>query len=213
MKFALASALSAALAAAACGSAIGKGSDEPVKADSGRREGASDKVPQDPSVPGEGMVKLEVARLLAGPTGGVLVLLKEKGGAGRVAPMIVGDMEGDAMARRLSRQRYVRPLTHDLLESVLKKAGMRVVKVEIDDLKEGVFLARLFLANSNGEVAQIDSRPSDGITLALGSEAPIFMAKRVLDEIGEPASDWEGPRSGDRPAETEEEATGWPQNL
>lgn len=210
MKFAFLLAFCAASATAACGSAVGKGPVDAQGAPTGEKPASS--AAQDLLSPGPGMAELEVSRLLNGPAGGVLVVLKEKGGSGRVVPMVVGDTEGDAIARRLSRQRYVRPLTHDLLEAVLKKAGMRVVRVEVDDLQDGVFLARLYLVDQSGTVSKIDSRPSDGIALALGAEAPIFAAEAVIAEIGEPAADWEESTPNDLSKEPEEGET-WPQQL
>ncbi len=205
----------ALLAATACGAAKGKETaktsvEEPSVSGSSAQQGGTD-----PSVPNVGMVELEVARLLRRPMGGVLVLLKEKAESGRIVPMVVGETEADALARRLVRQRYVRPLTHDLLETVLKNFGVRVIKVEIDDLQDGVFLARLFLVDDERKVSRIDARPSDSMVLALGAEAPIFMAESVIDRIGEPASEWEEPpeRQEQKPRSKEGAAFRWPPRI
>ena len=212
MKIKLVLGLLIAMTVSACGPAIGKGAEEPSD-NTGEQGEAQERDQGDPSEPSEGMVELKVANLLARPNGGVLVLLMEQGGLGRIVPMVVGDTEGDAMARRLSRQRYVRPLTHDLMEIIFKKIELRVVKVEIDDLKDAVFLARLYLVDKHGVVTRVDSRPSDGITLALGSEAPVFISTSVIDEIGEPAKQWEELLE-DMPAEPQQqESTGWPKKL
>jgi hypothetical protein len=127
--------------------------------------------------------------------------MQEKTGTKRIVPMVVGINEGRAMSRRLSRQSYTRPLTHDLLETVLRTYDVRVAKVEIDDLREGVFLARLFLVNAKGAVTEIDARPSDSIVVALGTGAPLYINSRVVDETGEPAHEWEMPASAEEPDE------------
>jgi len=140
--------------------------------------------------PGAGMVEMKVLRVELRALGGALVLLQEKRGGGSVVPMVVGDTEGNAINLRLSRQKFTRPLTHDLLEAVLEEYRVEVVKLEIDDLQEGVFLGRLFLVDQTGRVVKIDARPSDGIALALGADAPIYMAQSVVERVGESPHDW-----------------------
>ncbi|MBW2277986.1 MAG: bifunctional nuclease family protein [Deltaproteobacteria bacterium] len=145
---------------------------------------------EDLAEPGEDMVEMKVLRVELRALGGALVLLQEKRGGGSVVPMVVGDTEGNAISLRLSRQKFTRPLTHDLLEAVLEEYRVKVVKLEIDDLKQGVFLGRLFLVDDAGRVVELDTRPSDGIALALGADAPIHMSERVVRNVGESPHDW-----------------------
>jgi bifunctional DNase/RNase len=136
------------------------------------------------------MVELKVLRVELRALGGALVLLQEKRGSGKVVPMVVGDAEGNAISLRLGRQKFTRPLTHDLLETVLEEFGVRVIKLEIDDLQESVFLGRLFLVDRDGAVVRLDTRPSDGIALALGADAPIYISQSVVRSVGESPHDW-----------------------
>jgi bifunctional DNase/RNase len=136
----------------------------------------------DPAAPSEGMVELEVASIEVG-LGGIRLLLKERGGLERTLPMMIGESEGSAIQRRLARQRFSRPLTHDLFESALEELGARVIKLEIDDLREGVFLGRLILRREDGELLNLDTRPSDGVALAVGADAPIYVTEQVLASI------------------------------
>jgi uncharacterized protein len=141
------------------------------------------------SAPGEGMVQVAVEDVLQQKNGAIIVVLREKGVEARIVPIFIGDTEGRAIAMRLTRQKYLRPLTHDLLESVIVECDIRLVKVEIDDLKDEIFLAHLFLLEPSGALRKIDARPSDAIALALGLNAPIYIAGTVVNEIGESLPD------------------------
>lgn len=100
-----------------------------------------------------------------------------------VLPIFVGPAEGNAIRMKLQRQTPPRPMTHDLLDTMIRQLGGKVTKVFIDDLKKNTFLARIYVLQ-NGKVHEIDARPSDSIALALRCNAPIFTARRVLDEAG-----------------------------
>jgi uncharacterized protein len=76
-----------------------------------------------------------------------------------------------------------RPLTHDLLISVIEELGGVVSHVLVNELKEDYFTARVFI-DQNGKLIDIDARPSDAIALAVRAKVPIFVAKEVLDEAG-----------------------------
>ncbi len=152
---------------------------------------------RDPAAGGEGMFAVEVVHVGGRPGHGAVVLLQEKGGERRIMPMVIGESEGNAISLRVSRQKSVRPLTHDLLESILREYGLKVVKLEIDDLKSGIFLGRLFLMDAKGDVSELDTRPSDGIALALGANAPIFMSLGVIESTGRSPSEWESESSSD----------------
>jgi bifunctional DNase/RNase len=145
------------------------------------------------------MVAVSVIDVLVNDDGTVVVL-QEQGAKRRIIPIAIGEIEGQAIAMRLTRQKYVRPLTHDLFETVIENFEIELIRVEIDDLKETIFLAHLFFIDGTGRSKKIDARPSDGITLALGQDAPIYMSSNVIDEIGEmisaePAAD-AGPENG-----------------
>jgi uncharacterized protein len=177
----------AAVVLLGCGSAAGGGGE------AASVEIASGEVGPSVSVePAEGMIPCEVVDVRPQPMGGALVLVAERSGERRALPIMVGDAEGIAIRLRLGRQSFSRPLTHDLLESILAEYGVEVLKLEIDALEGGVFLGRLYLVDGQGAVSRLDCRPSDGIALALGAEAPIHVGTAVLDEAGEPAERWQG---------------------
>ena len=76
---------------------------------------------------------------------------------------------------------FSRPLTHDLVDTLLGKFGGKVEKVHVESVEEGVFKGRVFI-RAQGELLTLDARPSDCIALALGNRAPIFVADAVLKE-------------------------------
>jgi uncharacterized protein len=98
-------------------------------------------------------------------------------------PIFIGEAEGNAIRMRLNHQTAVRPMTHDLLETMIRTLGGKVLKIEIDDLKDNTYLGKIHLAQGE-KVMEIDARPSDSIALALGTGAPIFAARKVIDAAG-----------------------------
>lgn len=93
---------------------------------------------------------------------------------------------GEAIQRAVSGEQAVRPLTHDLMLTMLDGLGAEVERVIICDVEQGTFYARLILSMENElghKIVEIDARPSDSIVLALASGKPIYTAKRVLDSV------------------------------
>jgi bifunctional DNase/RNase len=93
---------------------------------------------------------------------------------------------GEAIQRAVSGEQSERPLTHDLMLTMLDGLGAEVERVVISDVHEGTFYARLILSMENElghKIVEIDARPSDSIVLALASGKPIYTAKRVIDSV------------------------------
>jgi len=95
-------------------------------------------------------------------------------------PIWIGLLEATAMATELEGIKMARPMTHDLLRSILGEVGGSIDSVEITELKENTYYALIFLKVGGREFA-IDSRPSDAIALALRTKSPIYVAKEVLE--------------------------------
>ena len=112
-----------------------------------------------------------------------VVILKEREGE-RVLPIWIGPGEAQAIARELAGQRFPRPLTHDLLATVVEGLKARVTRVVISELRDSTFFASL-LIEREGEVLSVDARPSDSIAVALRAQAPIFVDEKLLAEPGE----------------------------
>lgn len=113
-----------------------------------------------------------------------VIVLKEREG-NRLLPVVIGIAEVNAIKLKLSGIKPPRPLTHDLLLSVIESLGAKLQKVLIDRLHNNTFYAKLFLtANSHNKEVLIDARPSDSVALALRSGVPIYVEEEVLKEAG-----------------------------
>jgi hypothetical protein len=116
-----------------------------------------------------------------------IIVLKERDGQ-RCFPIRIGISEAIAIDRRLKGNAYVRPMTHDLLATVIQELGGTLEKVVINDLRDvmvdgvprGTFFAQLHI-RQDGKVVQIDSRPSDAIALGVAYDTPIFVRDWVLE--------------------------------
>jgi len=111
-----------------------------------------------------------------------VVILKEKT-AKRYLPIWIGPAEADAIAVKLQGVTVPRPLTHDLLSSVIDSLGATIDSIVVSDLKSDTFYAKIIL-NVDGEQVEIDSRPSDALALAVRVEVPIYAEEAVLDKAG-----------------------------
>ena len=112
-----------------------------------------------------------------------VIVLKERYGQ-RSFPIVIGIVEIFAIDRRLKGITPPRPMTHDLLDSIIQSLGARIERIVINDLRNHTFYARIVLS-LNGKIVEIDSRPSDAIALGAASSAPIFVAEQVFEKIGE----------------------------
>lgn len=110
-----------------------------------------------------------------------IIYLKEVDGE-RKFPIVIGNNEALAIDRRLKGKETPRPLTHDLLASVIENMGGSVDRIEINDLQAHTFFARIII-RQNGRMIEIDSRPSDAIALGIATVVPIFVAEHVLEEV------------------------------
>ena len=99
----------------------------------------------------------------------------------RFLPIWIGPFEAQAIAVKLHDLWLPRPMTHDLMGSVIADLGARVERVVVTDIADGTFYARVLLV-ADGKSLEVDSRPSDAIALALRVQAPIYVEDSVLDE-------------------------------
>ncbi len=112
-----------------------------------------------------------------------VVILKENE-RDRYLPIWIGPAEANAIAMKLQGLTAERPLTHDLLVSVLAALSSRLSRVVVTHVSDGTFHARLYLETADGTEAEIDSRTSDAIALAVRTGSTIYVDERVLDEAG-----------------------------
>ncbi len=112
-------------------------------------------------------------------TNSPIVILREVEGD-QTLPIWIGVLEATAIASELEGIKFSRPMTHDLIKSILDMAGIEVVRIEVSDLKNNTYYALIHI-NKDGKKMLIDARPSDAIALSLRVKAPIFVAQQVID--------------------------------
>ena len=110
-----------------------------------------------------------------------IIVLSERDGD-RSFPIVIGMPEILALDRRLKHIELPRPMTHDLLANLIEQVGASVKKIVINDLRDHTFFAQLHV-ELDGELIQVDSRPSDAIALGAGLEVPIFVHQRVFEKM------------------------------
>jgi len=129
----------------------------------------------------ENMLSVEVTQLFLSNVG--FVILLEGKEDKRSLPIFIGAAEAQSIAKFINEGELARPLTHDLMKNMLDFMECRLMRVEINDIKDGTFYAQLIL-DQDGAVIEMDCRPSDAIALSLRCAAPIFTAKHVIEKAG-----------------------------
>jgi bifunctional DNase/RNase len=110
-----------------------------------------------------------------------IIVLKEIEGD-RNFSIMIGIFEATSIDRRVKKMPAPRPLTHDLVVGVVEQMGGEISDVYISELRDHTYYAKLRIKN-NGELIEVDSRPSDAIALAVTASVPIYVAEEVLDEV------------------------------
>jgi hypothetical protein len=107
-----------------------------------------------------------------------------KGSKGRVFPVIIAMNEMAEIHRKVHGIATRRPMTHDLFVALMKAARLKLVSVEITELKDDVFYARMNFKDEHGREFGIDARPSDSVAIATGLGVPVWANEKILDDIG-----------------------------
>lgn len=112
-------------------------------------------------------------------TGSPIVVLHDKENR-RALPIWIGSAEASSIIRKIENLSVTRPMTHDLIISIIDKTGYKVSKVVINDVEKETYFATIFLEDNDGNEIEIDSRPSDAIAVAIRIDAPILVTANVL---------------------------------
>ena len=129
-------------------------------------------------------VEVELSRIIINETSDQqVIVLKERYGQ-RSFPIVIGIVEVFAIDRRLKGIKPPRPMTHDLLENIIKGIGARIEKIVINDLRNHTFYAKIYIS-LNGNTFEIDSRPSDAMALGVATNAPIYVEESVFDKASQ----------------------------
>jgi len=126
-------------------------------------------------------VQCEIVGLSSSPaTGGAYAILLKEIDGNRRLPIIIGQFEAQAIALEMEGIKPPRPLTHDLLKSVIDNLGGTVVEIIVNELRENTFYAKIVL-DVSGLTNEVDARPSDAIALAVRADAPIYVTEAVME--------------------------------
>jgi uncharacterized protein len=135
--------------------------------------------------PKEDFILMMVGGLTLDPTTKMpIVVLKDPDNKLNL-PIWIGPLEAASMATEIEGIKPQRPMTHDLMRNMVGELGATIEAVEITELRENTYFARIELKTREGGALQVDSRPSDAIALALRTKSPIYVAKAVLEASSE----------------------------
>ena len=112
-----------------------------------------------------------------------IIFLKEVEGD-RTFPIVIGIFEATSIDRRVKDSADPAPLTHDLLASTIELLGGELQDIYISELREHTYFAKLRIRH-DGEIVEVDSRPSDAIAVAVTVDVPIYVAEDIIDEVGQ----------------------------
>lgn len=123
-------------------------------------------------------IQVDILGLSTSPaSGGAYALILKEINGNRRLPIIIGAFEAQSIALEMEGIKPPRPLTHDLIKNILDSMGVELSEINISELRDGTFYAKLIFDNQ-----EIDSRPSDAIALAVRAGVPIYVAEKVMDD-------------------------------
>jgi len=125
------------------------------------------------------LTKVEVANIYIDQKSGVPVVILKDMGSSDSLPILIAPLEASLIAIELEGKKPLRPLTHDLIVNILDQLSFKVESIEIYDLKNNIYFARLNLFDGIKKLL-VDSRPSDAIALALRTKSPIYVEKKLF---------------------------------
>jgi uncharacterized protein len=138
-----------------------------------------------------------------------IVVLRESN-VERYLPIWIGPYEAEAITIALQEIEVARPQTHDLLKNLLQSINARLLRVEVIALREDVFFGNLVIELNNGQVLNIDCRPSDALALSVRAHVPILVSREVMENAGvvpeQESESEESEAESPVPEEIEEEA-------
>jgi len=143
------------------------------------------------------LIEMKVKFLTFDPSSNGFVVFLVDGENKHALPIWIGPFEANAIALKLKKTASQRPLTHDLIRSLIDAFNCKVTHVVVNDLKENTYYGLIYIQAKKGELV-IDSRPSDAIAIALGAGAPIYVQEDVLQRTKNAVLDKDGHELPDR---------------
>jgi bifunctional DNase/RNase len=144
-------------------------------------------------------IQVDILGLSTSPaSGGAYALILREMGGNRRLPIIIGAFEAQSIALEMEGIKPPRPLTHDLMKTIIDRMGVSLSEVVVHELRDGTFYAKISLDSQ-----EIDSRPSDAIALAVRYSVPIYVSEKVMEEASfVPESEGE---EGEKPSSSTQE--------
>jgi bifunctional DNase/RNase len=178
-----------ALGSTGCGREKPPGDKQPKPVTAPRAAAQSPPAPEAPERPAsaapdarvsvpDGFIEMTVGGVAPTAQGNAVLLIDGEKKLG--IPIFIGEAEALSIQLRLEKRRYDRPLTHDLLDSMMGKLGGRVESVRVDKVQDNVYFGTVIVATGARRI-ELDSRSSDAVALAVGNSAPIFVARQVVE--------------------------------
>ena len=137
------------------------------------------------------LIQVKVYRLVTDPLSEQPVVLLSDPSEERALPIWIGFFEANAIASEMNGIEHARPLTHDLLETIIREARLSIIRVVVTHRKDNTYHAEILMQMRESQV-RIDARPSDSIALALKLKAPLFVSKSLFDEAAVPIGEERG---------------------
>lgn len=132
----------------------------------------------------ENIIEVEVFNVVEEQqTDNYILLLKEKDGE-RFFPIWIGQFEAHSIYLALRKEKFERPLTHDLIQTILNALEVKIPMVVVNEIRDRTYFARIVVETKNGKVFSIDARPSDSIAIALRMGSKIYVARKLMEESG-----------------------------
>jgi bifunctional DNase/RNase len=131
-----------------------------------------------------GMIEVNIESMRVSLTTQQRVVILKDNTTDRYLAIFIGPFEADAINFELQEVQQRRPLTHDLMKSLIEELGARMLYAWVNDLREDIYYARLVIEMGDGSRTEVDCRPSDAIALAIRAKVPIYVEETVLDRAG-----------------------------
>lgn len=125
--------------------------------------------------------KVSIAGLTMDPTSNTPIIILKSVDSDQAVPIWIGLLEATSIASALQKVKFDRPMTHDLFKNFSEMLDITVAKVEVCDLRDNTFFAKIHFQSKEGDF-DMDARPSDAIALALRFDAPIFVDEKVMEK-------------------------------
>jgi len=129
----------------------------------------------------ERFIQMKVTGLTIDPFTNMPIIILKDADEKTALPIWIGLIEASAIATEIEKIQLARPMTHDLLKNILGELEVEVTRIEVNDLADNTFYAKVYLKKNQKEIV-MDSRPSDAIALALRTGSPIYVDRDVIEK-------------------------------